>query len=253
MTNNMTLGRFATLLLLTPLIVPATGSVSFAEDYVGMTNYYKARAEAIDATVRHKTAYGSLLSARAGHIKAQGEYIKSRADAFVAVQNGRKIGQEIHSMKLDNSLKRADVFYKKRKLYDEYRAAHRKKRLSPGEMASLAKKSVPVQLASHQLGYDGTIRWPHILMEERFAANRALLDAIFASPGRGSGSKECYDVKIATDEMKAMLKSFIKDVPSADYLAARKLLDGLAYEARTAPQQKPNRVAVKRPVGDRSG
>jgi len=245
MTNNMRLGQAATLLLFIAMAMLMTASASIAEDYVGMTNYYKARAEAINASVGHKTAYGALLTARAGHIKAQGEYIKNRADAFVATQNGRKIGQEIFSMKLDNSLKRAEVFYKKRNLYHAYRKTHRRKRSSPGELASRAKKGLPAQLTSHELSSNGRIWWPRVLMGQQFAANRAMLDAIFASGSYGFSSEESCDVKNLTDDMKTKLKSLIKEVSPTDYLAAKRLLQGLAHEARTAPPLKPNRVAIR--------
>ncbi len=245
MTNHMTFTRFTRMLIWTALIVPVTGSAGFAEDYLGMTHYYKSRAEVINAGVGHKTAHGAILTAQAGHIRAQGEYLKSRADAFVAIQNGRKVQQEIHGMKLDNTLKHADVFYKKRKLHAEYCATQPQRTRSPGEAKSAERKIIQARLTSHQLDCDGNISWPYALMDKRFAENRERLESFFAAQSRGVDLREYREVKIVTDEMKETLKSIIRDIPPTEYLAATKMLDGLATEARYAPQKRGDRIAGK--------
>ena len=246
MTSNTTFKRFVNTLFLMTLIVPLTGSVAFSQDYIAMMNYYKSRAEVVNANAGQQAAYGAILTAQAAHIRAQGEYLKNRADAFVAIQNGRKIQQEIHAMKLDNSLKYAETFYNKKKLYEAYRVAQRKRRPSPGE-TKLAKKSVaPARLTSHHLTYDGNISWPYALMNERFAVNREKLESIFVARSCGSRSQDYHEVKTTTDKMKKTLKSMIRDFSAVEYLAAAKMLAGLGTEARFAPRQRGDRIAVQR-------
>jgi hypothetical protein len=253
MTKHTIFTRFVQASLLATLIVPWTASASFAQDAAQMaaiTNFYKSRTEVLTANASNQSAFGAVLSAQATYIKAQGDYLKSQAEAFVAIQNGLKTQQETHGLRLDNSLKHADVFYKKRGAHEQYRTAHPRDRVSPGEKAAEAKAEAapgtPARAASLQLTDNGKITWTHILMDDRFAENREEVESLFRTRTGGFGSEDCYRIKMVTDEMKETLRSIIREVPPGDYLVATRLLDGLASEARFAPERRDSRIATER-------
>ena len=248
--------KFTKLFLLSALIVPWSTSVALADDdalkrMAGMVNYYKSRSEVIRANTGDKssyaTSYSTTLSAQAGYLKAQGDNLKSRVDVAHELQKILKTQQEIRAMRIENALKYTEMYYKRRQISEKYHASRQKTRRSPGKLSTVAKKknSVPARFALQELDNDGKILWPYVLTDKRFEAGRKKLESIFAKRSRGLGSREFHEIKIVTDVMTETLKSIIREIPPVEYLAAKKLLKGLAYEARFAPEKKQNRFVVK--------
>ena len=94
---------------------------------------------------------------------------------------------------------------------------------------------MPTRLTSEQLDpLTGDLIWPIILREEQYAAERQQLDKLFSD--RAATSMASFDaaqtVRSVTDQLLAALKKNIKEYRSADWIAAKKFVDSLAYEAR---------------------
>jgi hypothetical protein len=67
------------------------------------------------------------------------------------------------------------------------------------------------------------------------------MDHLFAARNRGSRAPraELYGkVQTVAGQMRGELKEMIGEVSPGEYLAARKFLDGLAYEAQFQPQPR---------------
>jgi hypothetical protein len=103
----------------------------------------------------------------------------------------------------------------------------------------MAKMMAPKRLNGSQLEpLTGRINWPDALKGDEFAIARRQLDRLFA--GRtvhtaGVGTALDSNVAAVTGEMREKLKAQINHMPANEYLAGKKFLDSLGYEARFAP------------------
>jgi hypothetical protein len=79
----------------------------------------------------------------------------------------------------------------------------------------------------------GKLRWPILLTAREFAPQRATLEKLFADRAyRGVMRAEDFMTAVhATDDMQAGLRQLINDVPAKQYMAARRFLESLAYQA----------------------
>lgn len=99
----------------------------------------------------------------------------------------------------------------------------------------------------------GTVAWPSIFDATHFAQNRARLDALFnqrlqanvSSGNRASGlaSRNQVEVRRAVAAMKRQLKPMARDLGSSAYIAAKRFLDSLAFEAQFAVPAQGNLAA----------
>ncbi len=215
-------------------------------------------AEALDAYVKAYTQMGKAAAvifsqqntqanARAKMITtmadAQCKLISARAAWLTAVANANATNaktletlQKVRSVSLDNNLKVAKTFYDKRKLYEGYRGLNTRKRPTQEDVMRYSKVSVPQRPANFQMEpARGRIYWPEVLLEEEFSDCRIQLDSLFAQRKAGlsiSASSVSQDVQTVAVQMGEQLRSKIRQMTPADYLAARKFLESLAYEAR---------------------
>ena len=79
------------------------------------------------------------------------------------------------------------------------------------------------------------IKWPPALMDPRFAAQRAKIEAPFlrrAADGGVVTIGEYEEIIKTTGEMKVTLKQLVDEISAGDYLRVEKFLDTMADEAR---------------------
>lgn len=164
-------------------------------------------------------------------IRAEGRY---NLETSVANINN----EEAYSRYLDNDLKRTDTYFAKRQRNSSYRAQMRRPRAMPETYARLSHQAAPGRLCpQHFDRVFGTVHWPEVLTWECFKPYREALDVTFAGrgPSDGLGSAAARDIDRFSHEMKCHLKSLVRELNPSEYVAARRFLDSLAYEARFAP------------------
>lgn len=190
-----------------------------------------------------KTAHEGLMKAQVEGVKAQASYLQAQADMVGAISEAvkkraetRKILEETRTLALDNDLKSAEVFYEKRAAREEYQANHARPRPRPEDLDRYSKASVPDRLS--QVSFVSTrkaIRWPAVFEREEFAPLRAKLDACFARRSFGDygvGSSFYREVHEMTDKMRAELLCLIQEIPPMEYVAAKKFIESVGYEAQ---------------------
>lgn len=142
--------------------------------------------------------------------------------------------EEAFSRELDNRLKRTQTYHEVRRLHGEYRAAERAPRPTAEQMARLAKERVPERLSVKELDpLTGRLEWPAVLEDNAFKAHRERLDELVSKWVRFNGeigSDEYLALQRSAKAMQAELKQRVKQYPTADYIQAKKLLEGLAYQ-----------------------
>jgi hypothetical protein len=179
-----------------------------------------------------------MVRARAEMMNAQANMLKAHAESQTKLAEAAKIMEEARSLALDNDLKRADTFYKKRQLHD---ANDLDTCLppSPGELQQRAEAAAPARLKRYE--YDpsrGEIYWPPALRQDRFFEVRVLLDALFArrTSIEAEGRENfCAQVREAADRMRGQLHEQIDDLPPDQYIQARRFLESLVRESQLPP------------------
>lgn len=140
------------------------------------------------------------------------------------------------SQALANRQQRIEDFFRERALNRAARKAAQSKPLSPEAYATLARKAAPDRLGPHQ--YDrvsGRLHWPTALTAGQFSAERAALEMAFSTrtPGdMGAGTDFHTYVKQVTDLMQSKLQPQVSELSPMEFVAAKKFLGSLAYEAQ---------------------
>ena len=179
------------------------------------------------------TAWGN---AQAALINAQAKMVTSVATAQATNAKTLQTLQQTRSLALDNDLKVAKTFYEKRKLHDGYRALKTRKRPGRDDLIRYSRDSGPARPSGYQLDpVRGKIIWPEVFKRDDFLEARTLMSSLFENrnvTNSGLGSQNCREIRSVAQQMREQLRSVVREMPPAEYMAARKFIDGLAFEAK---------------------
>lgn len=166
-------------------------------------------------------------------LRGAGEFNQLTSQAAVNLQEAR--GRSI-----ENDLKATETFFARREANEAFRRAHTSPPLSQEQLAGIAQRMAPDRLTSSQLEPAlATIRWPSALQGDEFAELRVKLEELFRqrkAVGAGSNSSVCTAVQEAASDMRQQLQGQVREMSPMDFIAAKKFVDSLAYEARFAPE-----------------
>jgi hypothetical protein len=114
-------------------------------------------------------------------------------------------------------------------------SARKPLRFTTEQLTAIAKDAAPDRLSPQD--YDSTLgrlHWPAALLADDFAPERDMLERMFRSrsPGdMGTGSAFYSDVKQLSSALQAKLGSHITELDPAQYIAAKKFLQGMTVES----------------------
>jgi hypothetical protein len=146
--------------------------------------------------------------------------------------------QQARTLDIQNRKNTVDAYFYMRQANNAARAGARSERFTTEQYAALAKQAAPSRLSQSE--YDSTLgrlNWPAALEGDDFAADRDALDRIFRtrSPGDVGPSTQFYaQVRNITNAMQQKLRENIQELDAAQYVAAKKFLLGVSYEATQA-------------------
>lgn len=187
------------------------------------------------------TAAEGYLRGRAAWLRAAGEYNRDTAEAAIR-------WQDAYGKYMENRKKAVDTYFQMRQMNAKYRAEERKPPPTPEQIERYAKALLPDRPAASELNrLTGEIVWPAELQGEEYAVHRMEMEQAFAERGPGNsgiGSASQAAIAEAAEGMKEVLKEKVKQMPPGQYVAAKKLLNELAYEARF-PISPGTQVAAK--------
>ncbi len=129
----------------------------------------------------------------------------------------------------------AEAYFKLRLLNREYRAQLRGPRPTAEDLARYAETRRPDRLSPSELDpITGEISWPMVLQADRYAWYRGRLDGLFLEWARSDQLSPTSHLKIdrMTKAVLAELRKQVRAVPQMDYVAAKRFIRSLAYEAR---------------------
>lgn len=144
--------------------------------------------------------------------------------------------QEAYSRGLDNRTKSIETYFAARKINRVSVAAERGPRVTTEQALRATKERAPQRLSANELDpQTGRILWPAVLEDDTYRGNREQLDELIYKWVRSKGKIAPTDYMALQQSVKVMqveLKQHIRDYPSADYMKAKNVLEGLAYEVQ---------------------
>lgn len=161
---------------------------------------------------------------------------------FAQAQMAYAVAQRNHEIyraqRQENRRRQLENRVARRAERDSYEREHPKTHRTAEQIANASRSRLPKRLKSeaYQVGV-GKIAWPAALATADFAESRERIDALFAertSANSGLGSENCNEIREVSDEMHRQLAKRINEMRPDEYVAARKLLDSVRYEARFA-------------------
>ncbi len=183
-------------------------------------------------------AYNDMANAQAKLISAKATLITAVANANATNAKTLETMEQVKSLSMDNNLKRADTFYQKKALSNGYKGLNVKKRPTQEDAIRYSKVSKPERLAKFELqSVSNRISWPEALQGEEFFDHRIRIQGLFAIRGLNLRSGISSETQKVIEDMRAELRSMIRQISPSDYMASRKFIQALAYETRF-----PNRI-----------
>lgn len=173
-------------------------------------------------------AQAKLITAQATAITATAGANKTNAEALQALEQAR-------SLALGNNQKRTEVFYTKKTLHDNYKNLTQTPRPTQEDLLrynQYSQASAPRRLTKEEFNQlRGKISWPALLKREEFSEEREQLDALFTKrlDRNQDISQEVQDL---TEKMEINLRSLVRDVPSWQYVEAKKFVRNLGHESQ---------------------
>ncbi len=171
------------------------------------------------------TVAGSALNGMANVISAKGDYNLATSAAAVNMTQAQR-------NEIQNRQQWTNAYFDMRATNRAARAAERGPNPTMAQLVRIAQEGVPKQISPSQLDpVTGVIAWPTLLQTERYAAGRTAMEQLMVKRAT-NGDLDFSDqlkVRETIDGMFTDLKGQIRDVPTADYLAAKNFLQSLAY------------------------
>jgi hypothetical protein len=172
------------------------------------------------------TAGGNYLQGMSQVIRAQGQYNEQTSRAMINYEDAR-------TKYIDNRKKWTETYFAMR---DENRAKQAEKlergRYSPEVHALAAESGVPKRLSSEAFDpITGKLAWPELLLAPEYEQTRIEVEHLLELHA-SAGSSDAIRLQNAVQQMIFLLRSNIRELPTNDYIAARKFLDSLAVTVR---------------------
>jgi hypothetical protein len=181
--------------------------------------------------------YPSYHASTAGESYARGfaDVVRSQGQANLANSAAAINLTEAQRRNIDNREKWTNAYFEMRKSNKEYRDAERGSRPTMEQAVRWAQAGKPKRLSPGELDVvTGKINWPVLLTADRYGPYREPLEALFAERASAGALpwEALQKLDETADQMLADLKGQVREVPQMDYLAAKKFIQSLAYEAK---------------------
>jgi len=144
--------------------------------------------------------------------------------------------QETLSRAIDNKKKAVETYFEIKQINRAAREAARPQPLTYTQYAKLAKQEAPQRL--NDFDYNrvvGRLNWPAVLATDDFAAERAALNQAFVGrTAQDVGVSTLFNREVSelTAAMQEKLRGQLETMSPMEYIAAKKFLASVAFEAQ---------------------
>ncbi len=178
-------------------------------------------------------SYHSSTAAE-GRLRGLGDVVRSHGQANLD-NSAAAINYSIaRKQEMENRQQWTSTYFDMRQANRAARALERGKRASMEDLIRYAQAGKPKQLSPGELDtITGTIHWPILLRSDEFTTQRAELEQLFSRRASSSvlGYEDFAIVQETTDAMLDELKDQVREISPTQYIAAKRFLQSIAYEA----------------------
>jgi SLT domain-containing protein len=202
------------------LLLSICGVLGLAQAYSQVYGVYDGGYHASTAGEGYARGLGDA-------VRSQGVYNLLSSQAAVNLTDAQR-------REIENQQQWTDTYFRMRETNREYLAKEKGPRPTKEDWIRYGQMGRPARLSPSELDtVSGVIHWPRLLTLDSFANDRAELEQLFAERAQAGGMSGEGSIKAqqATKAMLEDLKAQITQVPSSDYVRARKFIESLAYEA----------------------
>lgn len=178
--------------------------------------------------------YGASTPAES-YARGIADIIRARGLAADLASRGAVNLGQARRQEIENWVQWTKAYFEVRRINREYQLERRGPRPTPEDFVRYAQMGKPQRLSPSQLDtVTGQINWPGILRLPPFDYYRQVLDALFKERAERGGLTAASYLKVREiiDGAMTQLQSLVRQLPSEDYVGARRFLESLAYEAR---------------------
>jgi hypothetical protein len=170
-----------------------------------------------------------------GYLRGWGDVIRSWGQRNYLDSKALINLEEARSRHIENRVKSTAAYFEMRSINRSARAAEAGPRVTGEQATRYASMGVPKRASAHEVDPNtGEINWPELLQADEFATYRAYLDSLFAARQRGESNGG--EIQTTSKQMLTVLKKQAGSVDTGSYIAAKRFIESLAYEARFTPQ-----------------
>ncbi|MGO9114295.1 MAG: hypothetical protein ACLP9L_34195 [Thermoguttaceae bacterium] len=172
-----------------------------------------------------QTSQGAAMQGMSQVISAAGQYNLATSAAAVNMT-------EAESNQMRNNVQGAQTFWQMRDIGRAEREKERGPRLTPEQLARMARDGAPRGLSASQIDpVTGVLYWPAALQDANFQSQRSTVDEYTAKWVKYGGLDYADQTQVREniDAMFDSLKSQISSIPPQDYVACRTFLQSLLY------------------------
>ncbi len=147
--------------------------------------------------------------------------------------------QEAYRRAIDNSVSRAEAYYKRKEMRQEYQERYGRKAIDMETAQKLAAARTPDRLSQEHYDAEvGIVQWPYPLDAAIFSAHREQISELLVSRNEnlaGWGSRNYEMVRREVETMKDLLETVRNSLDTNRYVHALRFLESIQWEARFAP------------------
>jgi hypothetical protein len=177
------------------------------------------------------TAAGSAAVGMGDLVRSQGMYNQMTAQAAISLEQAR-------TLDLDNKLKSTQTYFEMRRINQEARLAEAQRNRAEAADNRYTTKVIakkPTLTVTQLDPVTGVIRWPAPLMQDSFAADRAAVQEVFTRRAEHRiGTSAYLELQPVIGRMQQSLNEQVKVLPPQDFVDARRFMNTLLEEARSA-------------------
>lgn len=209
-----------------------TAGIATADEYRSGSYGYAVRPmhNGTPAVYHHASTFEEgLLRGQADWIRAWGDYLYSTSLAMINREEARR-------RYIDNRQHATKTYFEMRKLNRKARAEERGERPTQDDIAHYFTMRAPSRLEAHEFDDSfGILYWPAVLQSDEFKLQRVAINRLMEDRtvrNSGLGSDNCHRIEQLVAQMEKKLKNKIQNVSPSEYVAGKKFLAGLSYEAQ---------------------
>lgn len=178
--------------------------------------------------------YDHASTVQEGAARGMADVISAAGQANLMNSEAAKNYEDARKKNIENHLTYTETYFQMKSINEQYRDAHKRPPPTQEQLIRMNNSRRPDRPSSNQVDpLTGEIHWPPALRKAEYQKERDQIDSLYAKRTQNGqlSSADYLEIKRLTATMLAELQRQGSQLPGKARIDARKLLEGLAYEA----------------------